>query len=46
MKELVKVDFGPPLHCLIIPGKTHPMEDEMLSFFDIERTQYGGVLTQ
>ena len=30
MKDLIKVEFGPPLHCLVIPGKTHPMEEEML----------------
>lgn len=35
MKDLLAVDFGPPLHCLIIPGHTHPMEDEMLAFFSV-----------
>ncbi|GLJ46549.1 hypothetical protein SUGI_0980940 [Cryptomeria japonica] len=33
MRELLTVDFGPPLHCLIIVGNTHPIEDEMLEFF-------------
>ncbi|CAJ0559610.1 unnamed protein product, partial [Mesorhabditis spiculigera] len=26
-------DMGPPLHCLIIPGHTHPLEDDMLATF-------------
>lgn len=29
-KELLKFDFGKPLHCLIVPGKLHFMEDEAL----------------
>ncbi|KAF3651124.1 hypothetical protein T459_29985 [Capsicum annuum] len=32
MKQLLTVDFGPPLHCLVIVGKTHPVEEEMLEF--------------
>lgn len=36
MKELRAVDFGPPLHCLVIVGKTHPLEDEMLDFHTIK----------
>lgn len=28
--QLVGVDFGPPLHALVIPGKLHPMEKEFL----------------
>lgn len=35
MKDLCKIDFGLPLHCLVITGNIHPMEDEMLSFFGI-----------
>lgn len=38
MKDLLGVDFGPPLHCLIIPGNLHPMEEEMLAFFSIQST--------
>ncbi len=30
VKELLKLDFGKPLHCLIIPGPLHFTEDEML----------------
>ena len=30
MKELLEVDFGPPLHSLIISGELHPIEQQML----------------
>ena len=33
MKELLDVDFGAPLHCLIVVGETHPLEQEMLEFY-------------
>ncbi|CAH1435453.1 unnamed protein product [Lactuca virosa] len=33
MKQLRTVDFGQPLHCLTIVGKTHPVEEEMLDFY-------------
>ncbi|KAG1354047.1 Granule diphthine synthase [Cocos nucifera] len=36
MKDLLGVDFGPPLHCLIIVGETHPIEEEMLEFYGIK----------
>ncbi|VAI16634.1 unnamed protein product [Triticum turgidum subsp. durum] len=36
MKKLLDVDFGPPLHCLIIVGETHPVEQEMLEFYMIK----------
>lgn len=35
MKQLLTVDFGPPLHCLVIAGETHPIEEEMLGFFSV-----------
>ncbi|KAG8484887.1 hypothetical protein CXB51_021328 [Gossypium anomalum] len=35
MKQLRTVNFGEPLHCLVIVGKTHPVEDEMLEFYKI-----------
>ena len=28
--DLLKLDFGGPLHCLIVPGKLHFMEEEAL----------------
>lgn len=36
MKDLLDVDFGSPLHCLVITGETHPVEDEMLEFYAIK----------
>lgn len=33
MKELLDVDFGPPLHSVVIAGTTHVMEEEFLSFY-------------
>jgi diphthine synthase len=32
-KELLKKDFGQPVHCLILPGKMHFMEEEALQQF-------------
>ncbi|KAL6504724.1 hypothetical protein OROHE_023482 [Orobanche hederae] len=36
MKQLLDVDFGSPLHCLVIVGDTHPLEEEMLQFYKID----------
>ncbi|KAF2588607.1 hypothetical protein F2Q70_00041722 [Brassica cretica] len=33
MKQLESVDCGAPLNCLVIVGKTHPVEEEMLEFY-------------
>lgn len=33
-KELSKIDFGAPLHCLIVPGKLHFMEEDMLTVWN------------
>ncbi|MCB1084373.1 MAG: diphthine synthase [Simkania sp.] len=30
LKEILEFDFGSPLHCLIIPGKLHHIEEEAL----------------
>lgn len=30
-KEILKADFGRPMHCLVVPGKLHFMEEEMLA---------------
>jgi diphthine synthase len=35
MKELIEVDFGAPLHCLVIAGDVHCLEEEMLAQFRI-----------
>ncbi len=36
MQQLLEVDFGPPLHCLIIPGEVHVVETEMLEVYRIK----------
>jgi diphthine synthase len=35
MAELLDVDFGPPLHCLIIAGTVHVVEEEILGYYRI-----------
>jgi len=40
LEELTKMDFGEPLHSLIICGKTHDVEMEMLQKFLIEGSKY------
>jgi len=37
MGELLEVDFGEPLHSLILCGEVHEFEQEMLELFSIER---------
>ena len=34
MRQLLHVDFGPPLHSLVIAGDLHPLEREMLDLHD------------
>ncbi|KAK8935998.1 putative diphthine synthase [Platanthera zijinensis] len=36
MKDLLNVDFGAPLHCFVIVGDTHPVEEEMLEFYTLK----------
>ncbi len=31
--EALRRDFGPPLHCIVVPGKLHFMEEEALQIF-------------
>ncbi|MAG73424.1 diphthine synthase, partial [archaeon] len=33
LSEMKKIDFGKPPHCLIIPGKMHFIEEEMLELW-------------
>lgn len=33
IERLIKFDFGPPPHCLVVPGKLHFMEAEALALF-------------
>lgn len=39
LKELLDVDFGAPLHSLVLVGKTHDMEKEMVASFGIKSNQ-------
>ena len=39
MQELLDVDFGAPLHSLVIAGTTHPIEDEILERFRLQQQQ-------
>lgn len=34
LKNLLEIDMGPPLHSLIIVGRLHHIESEMLKLFD------------
>ena len=34
LKEMLQVDMGPPLHSLILVGKLHPIEEDMLKLFE------------
>jgi diphthine synthase len=34
LSEIKKFDFGAPLHCLIIPGKMHFVEEEVLKLWE------------
>lgn len=34
-KELLKFNFGKPVHCLIVPGKLHFMEEEALEMYSV-----------
>lgn len=38
LHQLTSVDFGPPLHSLIIVGKVHPLEKEMLQLIALNQS--------
>ncbi|CAM9504860.1 unnamed protein product [Laminaria digitata] len=38
MSELLDVDFGAPLHSLVICGTTHPLEDELLKWHRVQKS--------
>jgi diphthine synthase len=42
MEELTNVNFGPPLHSLVIAGDTHVIEEEILSAYRIHGGQASG----
>lgn len=35
--DLIRIDFGAPLHCLVLVGKTHIMEDEFLDSLGVDK---------
>lgn len=35
LSQMVKVEFGSPLHCFVIEGKLHPLEEDMLKLFTL-----------
>jgi hypothetical protein len=39
LAELLTIDLGAPLHSLVIPGKTHFLEDDMLKFYREQHAQ-------
>ncbi|KAK8762357.1 hypothetical protein V5799_026375 [Amblyomma americanum] len=43
LKEMSTSDLGSPLHSLVIPGKLHPMEIEMLRLFATNSTWFDAV---
>lgn len=34
LKEMLQVDMGPPLHSLLVVGKMHHIEEDMLKLFE------------
>ena len=44
--DLMDVDFGKPLHCLIVPGKLHFVEEEMLEGWRVEKNKVKGKKTK
>ena len=35
MSELLDIDFGEPLHSLVIAGETHPLERDVLAMYAV-----------
>jgi diphthine methyl ester synthase len=40
-EELLNVDFGSPLHCFVIPGDMHILEQEALSYYRVNSNMCG-----
>jgi hypothetical protein len=36
LEELSRVDFGGPLHCMALCGELHPLELEILQYFEVK----------
>lgn len=43
LAQLRDVDFGEPLHSMVICGELHPLEQEMIRYFDVNRAAEGVV---
>ncbi len=39
LNDILEVDFGEPLHSLVIVGNVHPLEDEMLKFYSYDNNK-------
>jgi len=39
LSKLTTIDMGTPLHCMIIPGKVSPIEEEYLSMFKLPESE-------
>lgn len=39
MEELRTVDFGPPLHSLVVAGEMHDMENTMYDYYHVSKVQ-------
>jgi hypothetical protein len=39
MEELQTVDFGPPLHSLVVAGEMHDMELTMYDYYHVSKVQ-------
>lgn len=46
LEELVDIDFGAPLHSVIIVGETHELEDEVLASFSVAKTSETALTTE
>ncbi len=42
MSRLLSADFGPPLHCLVIPGATQVTEEEALDLHRLAPAEQQG----
>lgn len=43
LRELIKFDFGKPVHCLIIPGELHFVEEELLEQYSIDKKKSANI---
>jgi hypothetical protein len=46
LSEVAKVDFGAPLHCLVIAGAMHEVEAAMMEEYGIDRLRQQGLIKE